>query len=92
MRFIYSLFFYFALPLVMARMAYRSLRLPAYGYRWNERLAWYFRIHARESTPLLWFHAVSVGEAESSGCFRMRNTDVADLYKRVSVGTTVVVK
>jgi len=34
----------------------------------------------------------SVGEAESSGCFRMRNEDVADLYKRVSVGTTVVVK
>jgi lipoprotein-anchoring transpeptidase ErfK/SrfK len=34
----------------------------------------------------------SVGEAESSGCFRMRNADVADLYKRVSVGTTVVVK
>jgi lipoprotein-anchoring transpeptidase ErfK/SrfK len=33
----------------------------------------------------------SVGEAESSGCFRMRNVDVADLYKRVSVGTTVVV-
>ena len=36
--------------------------------------------------------ADSVGEAESSGCFRMRNTDVADLYSRVSVGTTVVVK
>ena len=34
----------------------------------------------------------SVGEAESSGCFRMRNTDVADLYQRVPVGTTVVVK
>ena len=34
----------------------------------------------------------SVGEAESSGCFRMRNVDVVDLYKRVSVGTTVVVK
>jgi lipoprotein-anchoring transpeptidase ErfK/SrfK len=34
----------------------------------------------------------SVGEAESAGCFRMRNTDVADLYARVSVGTTVVVK
>ena len=30
----------------------------------------------------------SVGEAESSGCFRMRNVDVADLYKRVPVGTT----
>ena len=36
--------------------------------------------------------ADSVGEAESSGCFRMRNTDVADLYTRVSVGATVVVK
>jgi lipoprotein-anchoring transpeptidase ErfK/SrfK len=36
--------------------------------------------------------AESVGEAESSGCFRMRNTDVADLYERVPVGTTVVVK
>ncbi len=33
-----------------------------------------------------------VGEAELSGCFRMRNTDVADLYERVRVGTTVVVK
>ncbi len=36
--------------------------------------------------------ADSVGEAESSGCFRMRNTDVADLYQRVRVGTTVIVK
>jgi lipoprotein-anchoring transpeptidase ErfK/SrfK len=36
--------------------------------------------------------ADSVGEAESSGCFRMRNTDVADLYQRVPVGTTVIVK
>jgi lipoprotein-anchoring transpeptidase ErfK/SrfK len=34
----------------------------------------------------------SVGEAESSGCFRLRNVDVADLYRRVSVGTTVVVQ
>lgn len=36
--------------------------------------------------------ADSVGEAESSGCFRMRNTDVTDLYDRVAVGTTVIVK
>jgi lipoprotein-anchoring transpeptidase ErfK/SrfK len=36
--------------------------------------------------------ADSVGEAESSGCFRMRNPDVADLYRRVSVGATVVVQ
>jgi lipoprotein-anchoring transpeptidase ErfK/SrfK len=36
--------------------------------------------------------AESVGEAESSGCFRLRNADVADLYRRVPVGTIVVVK
>jgi lipoprotein-anchoring transpeptidase ErfK/SrfK len=34
----------------------------------------------------------TIGQAVSSGCFRMTNEDVTDLYNRVSVGTTVVVK
>jgi lipoprotein-anchoring transpeptidase ErfK/SrfK len=34
----------------------------------------------------------TIGQAVSSGCFRMTNDDVTDLYGRVSVGTTVVVK
>jgi lipoprotein-anchoring transpeptidase ErfK/SrfK len=34
----------------------------------------------------------TIGEAVSSGCFRMTNDDVTDLHNRVSVGTTVVVK
>jgi lipoprotein-anchoring transpeptidase ErfK/SrfK len=34
----------------------------------------------------------SIGEAESSGCFRMTNDDVKDLYERVAIGTTVVVR
>ena len=33
-----------------------------------------------------------VGQAVSSGCFRMTNEDVTDLYNRVSVGATVVVR
>lgn len=33
----------------------------------------------------------TIGQAVSSGCFRMTNDDVSDLYSRVSVGTTVVV-
>jgi lipoprotein-anchoring transpeptidase ErfK/SrfK len=33
----------------------------------------------------------SVGGFVSYGCIRMYNSDVADLYSRVSVGTTVVV-
>jgi lipoprotein-anchoring transpeptidase ErfK/SrfK len=34
----------------------------------------------------------TIGQAVSSGCFRMTNDDVQDLYNRVPVGTTVVVK
>ncbi|HEY0566815.1 MAG TPA: L,D-transpeptidase [Xanthobacteraceae bacterium] len=33
----------------------------------------------------------TIGTAVSSGCIRMRNEDVIDLYNRVSVGTKVVV-
>jgi lipoprotein-anchoring transpeptidase ErfK/SrfK len=33
----------------------------------------------------------TIGQAVSSGCIRMRNEDVIDLYQRVKVGTTVVV-
>jgi len=33
----------------------------------------------------------TIGRAVSSGCIRMRNEDVMDLYERVKVGTTVVV-
>jgi lipoprotein-anchoring transpeptidase ErfK/SrfK len=32
-----------------------------------------------------------IGQAISSGCIRMTNTDVADLYNRVQMGSTVVV-
>lgn len=31
----------------------------------------------------------TIGQAVSSGCIRMRNEDVTDLYERVGVGTTV---
>ena len=34
----------------------------------------------------------TIGQAVSSDCFRMTNEDVSDLYDRVHVGATVVVK
>jgi lipoprotein-anchoring transpeptidase ErfK/SrfK len=34
----------------------------------------------------------TIGQAVSSGCIRMTNDDVTDLYRRVSVGTKVVVR
>jgi lipoprotein-anchoring transpeptidase ErfK/SrfK len=33
----------------------------------------------------------TIGQNVSSGCIRMRNVDVMDLYDRVKVGTKVVV-
>ena len=33
----------------------------------------------------------TIGSAVSSGCFRLTNPDVTDLYERVPVGTRVVV-
>jgi|SRR5581483_229847 len=33
----------------------------------------------------------TIGQAVSSGCIRMRNEDVTDLYERVKVGTKVIV-
>ena len=43
-----------------------------------------FRIHGTNEEA-------TIGEAVSSGCIRMMNADVVDLYSRVKVGTRVVV-
>ncbi|MBX5105495.1 L,D-transpeptidase [Rhizobium lentis] len=43
-----------------------------------------YRIHG---TNAPW----SIGSAVSSGCIRLRNEDVVDLYERVNVGTRVIV-
>ena len=43
-----------------------------------------FRIHGSNEP---W----TIGHAVSSGCIRMRNEDVIELYQRTSVGTKVVV-
>jgi lipoprotein-anchoring transpeptidase ErfK/SrfK len=34
----------------------------------------------------------TIGQAVSSGCIRMANEDVIDLYERVNVGATVIVQ
>ena len=34
----------------------------------------------------------TIGQSVSSGCFRLVNSDVADLYERVPVGTKVIVR
>ena len=44
----------------------------------------YFRVHGTNEPE-------SIGHAVSSGCIRMLNQDIIDLYNRVSVGTHVTV-
>ena len=44
-----------------------------------------YRLHG---TPEWW----SIGKAMSSGCIRMMNQDVIDLYERASIGAKVIVK
>ena len=44
-----------------------------------------FRIHGSNEPS-------TIGQAVSSGCIRMTNADVSDLYSRVKVGTRVVVE
>jgi lipoprotein-anchoring transpeptidase ErfK/SrfK len=34
----------------------------------------------------------TIGQGVSSGCFRMTNDDVIDLYNRVQLGATVIVR
>jgi 3-deoxy-D-manno-octulosonic-acid transferase len=63
-RFIYSFLFYALIPLILARMAWRGRREPAYRKRWRERFACY-RV-AAPSLGVIWFHAVSVGESEAA--------------------------
>lgn len=44
----------------------------------------YFRLHGTNEPE-------SIGHAVSSGCIRLLNEDIIDLYNRVSLGTPVAV-
>ena len=74
-------------------MRHRQPHLPAYmaggpdnplGARAMYIGSTYYRIHGSNEP---W----TIGQAVSSGCFRMTNDDVTDLYERVKVGARVVV-
>lgn len=62
MRAFYSCLFYLLIPFILIRLIWRSISAPSYRDRWCERFALY-----KKSFPqnVIWFHAVSVGEAEA---------------------------
>ena len=63
MRHFYTLIFYSVLPLILLRLYWRGFKAPDYRRRWRERLGFYA---GRSGRNLVWFHCVSVGEAEAA--------------------------
>ena len=59
-RTLYSLLLYLIFPFVLLRLLIRSRTNANYRKRWSERLAC---ISPQISKPVIWLHAVSVGEA-----------------------------
>lgn len=66
MRLIYSLAWWFALPLVLLRLYVRGRQEPGYRQHIAERLGFYRRDAYVRSSPVLWVHAVSVGETRAA--------------------------
>lgn len=65
-RAIYNFIFYLLLPIIVLRLLWRALVLPApaYAKRWGERLGFVDLAHAHRSEQRwIWVHAASVGES-----------------------------
>jgi 3-deoxy-D-manno-octulosonic-acid transferase len=64
-RTIYSLLWWLVLPLALVRLWWRGRREPGYRRHLGERLGCY-RSPTFSKAPLLWVHAVSVGETRAA--------------------------
>ena len=62
----------------------QALREVGTGHLFKDGMDTRYRIHGTTEPD-------SIGKAVSSGCIRMMNQDVIDLYGRVPLGATVVV-
>lgn len=64
-RLAYNLLLYALLPWLPLRLLWRARRERRYLQHWNERFGFYRR-RERVSGPLIWIHAVSVGETRAA--------------------------
>lgn len=62
MQRLYSFFLTLLTPLLLLRLFYRGLKNWAYWQRWSERFGWV----PYHSQPVIWIHAVSVGEVQAA--------------------------
>lgn len=64
-RWFYRVLLYCAFPLIFLYLLKRSRRQPDYRRHWKERLGFY-NPRAEFHSPLIWLHAVSVGETRAA--------------------------
>ncbi|MHB1174908.1 MAG: lipid IV(A) 3-deoxy-D-manno-octulosonic acid transferase [Sulfuriferula sp.] len=62
-RFFYALLLFVAFPYTLLHLLWRARRQPAYLHHWSERFGLY---SARPTQPVIWLHAVSVGETRAA--------------------------
>lgn len=64
MRLLYTLVVYFLAPFVLLRLFWSSLKNPVYRSRWQERFGFFSWDNVNK--PVIWIHAVSVGEVNAA--------------------------
>lgn len=64
LRVLYSAIFILAIPFILLRLIWRGSRASAYFKRWDERFG--LKAAPISDKPLIWVHAVSVGEVEAA--------------------------
>ena len=65
-RFIYSLCVVLLLPVAVIYLLWRARKQPEYLRHWRERFGLFGRLPRRANEPLIWLHAVSVGETRAA--------------------------
>ncbi len=65
LRVLYTGLFLILLPLIFARLWWKEKQVPGYRVRWLQRLGIFRPIRAPK--PVIWIHAVSVGEVIAAG-------------------------
>lgn len=61
-RLLYTLAYLLLLPAILVRLLWRSRLAPAYRQRWAERFGLFHAPAFDRQRPVVWLHAVSVGE------------------------------
>jgi 3-deoxy-D-manno-octulosonic-acid transferase len=85
LRFIYSVILYLLLPFVLLRLVWSGFKSPNYWTRWNERLG--FPDWVNSGNPVIWLHAVSVGEVQAATPLVKR---IQDSYPQCQILITTV--